>query len=314
LGRIGMQVSEVAFGCCEIGIPYGLGVTSQKDMLSENEAIELLHAAVEGGINFFDTAPLYGRSEAILGKALSPIRNQVIISTKCAKNMFDNDGRLLKGRGLQKAVDSSIKASLVSLQTDYVDVFLIHQVTDEILESEEVAAVFNQLKEKGAARAIGVSTYGAVHSKKAIESGTWDVIMLAYNLMDQTHAQLLPLAEQRGVGIIVRSVFFKGILTDKGEHLHKELEAVEEHRTRYSEVLSDDVPTLSALALKFVLSHKETSSALLGIDKMEYLQEALAVADGNYFDEEMLAQLRKMAYPDPEFINLPLWDKKGWLR
>ena len=89
---------------------------------------------------------------------------------------------------------------------------------------------------------------------------------------------------------------------------------MEEHRKRYLELLCDRAPMLSALALKFVLSHKEVSSALLGIDKMEYLQEALAVADGNYFDEEMLARLRALAYPEPAFLDLPLWDRKGWLK
>ena len=144
--------------------------------------------------------------------------------------------------------------------------------------------------------------------------GIYDVIQLPYNLMDQRQGKLFPLAYEKGIGIVVRSALFKGILTPKGENLHPALRSVQEHRKVYEKLLSEKAPTLAQLATKFVLSHKEVSSVLVGIDKMEYLEDALAVADGNYLDFPTLEQAQKLAYPDPDFLDLPKWSRLGWLK
>ena len=136
---------------------------------------------------------------------------------------------------------------------------------------------------------------------------------MAYNLMDQSHGELFSLAEQNDVGIVVRSALFKGILTDRGCNLHPELKAVEKHREVYDELLSKGVSSLPDLAIKFVLSRKEVSSVLVGIDRPEYLQSALAATGSNYLDEKTLNRAKKLAYPDPAFLDLRIWGRKGWL-
>ena len=74
------------------------------------------------------------------------------------------------------------------------------------------------------------------------------------------------------------------------------------------------MPTLSALATKFALSFQEVSSVLVGIDRMEYLQNALTVADGKYLDQNTFAKARELYYPEPDFLDLRTWDKMGWLK
>ena len=221
LGRTGIKVSEISFGGVEIGIPYGIGVDSHDGMLGESEAIKLLHTALDNGINFFDTARMYGRSEGIIGKAFKDRRDEVVIG---------------------------------------------------------------------------------------------DVIQLSFNLMDQRQAELFPYAQQNNIGIMVRSVLLKGILSDRGRNLHPALKSVEEHRNAYDELLNKDVPILSALATKFALSFQEVSSVLIGIDRMQYLQNALTVADGKYLDQNAFAKARELCYPEPEFLDLRQWDKMGWLK
>ena len=124
---------------------------------------------------------------------------------------------------------------------------------------------------------------------------------------------IFSLAQKYGVGVVIRSVLFKGILTDRGQELHPKLKAVQQHRDVYHELLSETAPTLSELATKFVLSQRDVSSVLVGIDKMDYLQAALKVVDGNYLDETTLARAKKLAYPDPDFLDLHKWDVLGWL-
>lgn len=312
LGRTGIEVSEVSFGTVSLGIPYGIGVSGKDDMISEEDAVGLLRLALDKGITFFDTARAYGCSEERIGKAFKDRRQDVVIATKCA-HLFDDKKQLPRGSKLKQKIDNSLNESLFALQTDYVDIYMIHNADLDILSNETIAETFSDYKQKGIAKATGVSTYSVAETKKAIESGTWDVIQLAYNLMDQSQRQLFSLAQQNGVGIVVRSVLLKGILTDRGRNLHSKLKAIEKHRELYNELLSKDIPSLSDLATKFVLSNKEVSSVLVGIDKPQYLESALVVADGNYLSEQTLNRAKQLAYPQPEFLDLQMWDKKGWL-
>ncbi|KKS44687.1 MAG: Aldo/keto reductase [candidate division CPR1 bacterium GW2011_GWA2_42_17] len=311
LGATGLKVSEIAFGGAEIGLSYG----ANKDcLLSESDAMTLLHAAVDRGINFFDTARMYGCSEERMGKAFKGIRDNIVIATKCPY-LRNNDKQILTGHVLQSYIETSLYASLKALQTDYIDVYLAHSVDTEILKCDEVAHAFEDCRRKGLVRFIGVSTYGFSDVKLAIEDGRWNVIQLALNLMDQSCEDLLPIAQQRGIGIMIRSVLMRGILTDKGVDLsHEKLRSVSEHRRKYFELLDNNGLSLSDLAMKFVLSFKDISSALVGIDKIEFLNKAVALANGECLAPELLSRARKLAYPEPEFLNLGVWDRNGWTK
>ncbi len=313
LGNTGIEVSEIAFGCVEIGMPYGIGVEGPEDMLSEKEAVELLNLAVDSGINFFDTARMYGNSEDIIGKAFKSRRHEVVLATKCV-HLLDGQGKLPPNGKLKEIIEQSLLESLRNLQTDYVDLFMLHQATPEILNNEEILTTFAKLKKKGLFRATGVSTYTTEVSKKSIDSGFWNMIQLPFNLMDQRQGELFKEAEEKGVGIVVRSVLLKGLLSDRGVNLHPALNKVEKHIANYKRLLEGCNYDLPALATKFALSFPEVSAVLIGIDKKEYLEQALKTVDGTYLGEEKLKAIREMAYPDPEFIDLPYWDKMNWLR
>ena len=312
LGKTGIEVSEIAFGGVEIGIPYGIGVNSQADMLPRKKAVELLHEALDKGVNFFDTAHLYGESESIMGEAFQDRRNKVILSTKC-KHFRDSTGAIPSYSSLKKTIEESLEESLNHLRTDYVDVFMLHQGDLEILNNEDGKEIFTKLKSSGKVRAIGASTYASEETKKAIEKG-WEVIQCPFNLMDQRQEQNFLQAEENGVGIVVRSVLMKGILSDKGRGLHPALQDVENHIKKYHRLLTDDIAEISTLATKFALSFSEVSSVLVGIDRSEYLDKALIAVSGNLLDQNDLSKAKDLAYPDPGFLDLPNWDRMGWLK
>ncbi|MFC5409280.1 aldo/keto reductase [Larkinella bovis] len=312
LGATGITVSELAFGGVEIGLPYGIGVKGAEDMLSETEAIQLLHAATDSGVTFFDTARLYGASETIMGKAFRDRRSQVVIGTKC-RHLRDCNGELPDGDALKKIIKTSLLESLTALQTDYVDVFMLHQADLGILANEDLPRIFADLKAQGAIRSTGVSTYSVEETQKAIESGVWDVIQLPFNLMDQRQAALFAQAREKGVGIVIRSVLLKGLLTSKGQQLHPALVDVENHIRRFDELVQEPVPDLSTLAIRFALAFPEVSSILVGIDKLTYLHQALAAVNGPELSTETAERAKKLAYPDPAFLDLPHWDRMGWL-
>jgi len=313
LGRSGIDVSEISFGTVSLGKPYGIGIDSQEVMLSESLAVQLLQKAFDQGVNFYDTARSYGQSEALLGKAFKNNREQVIICSKSA-HYHGKDEPLPSGKEIRKITDKSFQESLSALQTSYIDVYMLHNGDMETLCHPEVKEIFSDYKKNGVIRASGASVYSVEEATKAIEDGIWDVIQIPYNLMDQRMSKIIPLAQQRGVGVVVRSVLFKGILTNRGRDLHPELKRVERHRKAYDELLIAKFSMLSDLAIKFVLSHRDVSSVLVGIDKMKYLQDALKVADGNYLDEKTLSRAKKLAFPDPAFLDLPKWDAMSWLK
>ena len=313
LGKTGIAVSEIAFGGVEIGIPYGIGVHDRSDMLSHAEAVKLLHAALDQGINFFDTARLYGESETIMGKAFHDRRKEVVISTKC-KHFRNERGEIPAYPALRRIIESSLQESLKELQTDHVDLFMLHQADLEILENEAVSRVFTELRASGIIRAAGASTYTTAETEKAIESGAWNVIQLPFNLMDQRQQKLFVTAAEKGVGLVVRSVLLKGLLSDKGRNLHPALKEVEAHVKKYGQLLTDEIPDLSTLATKFALSFDEVSSVLVGMDRIEYLNKSVGAANGDYLDPLSRIAAQKLCYPDPSFLDLPKWDRNGWLK
>lgn len=313
LGKTGIQVSEVAFGCVEIGMPYGIGVDSVNDMPTEEEAINILQTALQSGINFFDTARAYGTSENIIGKAFKNNRTEVIIATKC-KHFQNHDGSIPAYDELKKIIEDSLHESLAALQTDYIDIYMLHQANIQILQSKDVQSIFAALKEAGGIKATGVSTYTNEETELAINAGAWDVIQLPFNLMDQRQSILFNQAQANGIGLIIRTVLLKGLLTDKGKNLHPALTQVEQHLQKYSVLTNQLNINLATLATRFALSFPQVSAILIGIDKLSYLKESLAAADGNYLNEKLLKEAEALAYPKPEFLDLPRWDKEGWLK
>jgi aryl-alcohol dehydrogenase-like predicted oxidoreductase len=139
------------------------------------------------------------------------------------------------------------------------------------------------------------------------------VIQLPFNLLDQRQEACFAEASEKGIGIMVRSVLLKGLLSDRGKHLHPALTKVEEHIERYHTIIDTSFTGLPAFATKFALSFPEISSVLVGIDKVEYLHQSLAAVNGRYLDEKTMLQARALAYPEPAFLNLAQWSKNGWL-
>ncbi|MDO6439399.1 aldo/keto reductase [Cyclobacterium sp. 1_MG-2023] len=310
LGNTGIEVSQIAFGGVEIGLPYGPGVHSEKDMLQENEAIALLLQALDKGVNFFDTARMYGKSEELIGKAFRQRREEVVICTKC-QHLKNTSGDLPDDKTLVQIIRSSLEESLVALRMDYVDVLMLHQADLSILKNEAVCRTFEDLKKEGLTKSIGASTYSVEESETAINSGLWEVIQLPFNLLDQRQAEIFDLGAEKGVGMVVRSVLMRGMLSERGKNLKPPLAAIEHHISQYASLAAEEGMTLPEYATRYVLDQDKVSSVLVGIDKPVYLEKALETADLPTLNQKLLAGA--IPFPEPEFINIPYWDRMGWL-
>lgn len=205
----GLEVSALGLGC--MGMTHGFGDPSnQKDM------IDVIRAAVEKGITMFDTAEVYVSSdgtltnEELVGEALKPYRNQVIIATKCGIKMEDGK-QVLDAR--PEVIRSSLEGSLKRLQTDYIDLYYLHRV-DPKTPIEDVANTMKQLMNERKIRHWGLSEAGIETIRKAHAICPVSVVESEYSLMwRDPEKELLPLLEELGIGFIPFAPLGKGFLT-----------------------------------------------------------------------------------------------------
>ncbi|MBU1019254.1 MAG: aldo/keto reductase [Patescibacteria group bacterium] len=285
LGSTGLDVFEIGLGTVELGIPsYGVKLPSEKAK-TEKEAVKFLHSALEMGVNFYDTAALYGSSEDIIGKAFADRRDKAVIATKCVHledSWFETSGEIYSN------FMKSIKNSLKRLSTDYVDVLQLHSSNEKILSHEEVIKFFEDAKKEGLIRFSGASVYGADDAKLAVSAPHMDLVQLAYNVFDRRmDDEVLPMAASLGKGVIIRSILLRGALTPRIEHFNKSSElAVRERVLSLADKLSCSLEDLPAICTSFVLT-KRHGVALIGAGNESELKTALCSIDLSLSDKEL---------------------------
>jgi aryl-alcohol dehydrogenase-like predicted oxidoreductase len=208
LGRTGLSLSEISLGTVELGLDYGVPVDGEHRRPPEEKAARLLNRALDLGVNFIDTARAYGSSEEVIGRALKDRRKEYILATKLAP--IREEGQ--SDQELRDQVKASIAESLRLLQTDVIDLLQLHHTPVDVVKSGRVLAAAREAQRSGSVRFIGASTYGEDAPLAVLAAGGgYDTLQVAYNLVDRTlEEKVLPLAQQQGVGIIVRSVLLRG--------------------------------------------------------------------------------------------------------
>ena len=296
LGKTGVQVSEIGLGCLEFG-----------DRVPEADALKVVHAALDSGVNLFDTAIGYarGRSAEVLGKALKGRRHQAIIATKVRAPIGPgpNDAGLSRAY-LMRAIDVSLR----QLETDHVDLLQVH-FPDYETPMEETLAAFEDLRRAGKVLYYGSSNFPAWYlcdaQWRARQHGYagFATTQIKYNVMARdVEQELFPLCAQEGMGIIVYNPlagsFLAGIYHQDREpdpatrfgHVGvSDLRAIYKKRywsegsfravERLRELWRGSGKTLAQHSLGWVLSNQQVSSALVGTANVRELEEDLAAAD-----------------------------------
>jgi aryl-alcohol dehydrogenase-like predicted oxidoreductase len=208
LGKSNLEVSALGLGC--MGMSFGYGPAGDKQ-----EMISLLHAAVDRGITFFDTAEAYGpfTNEELLGEALAPIRNRVVIATKFGFTFEPNGQRGLSSRPVH--IREVAEASLGRLKIDAIDLFYQHRVDPEV-PIEDVAGAVKDLIREGKVKHFGLSEAGAETIRRAHAVQPVAALQSEYSLWwRKPEADILPTLEELGIGFVPFSPLGKGFLTGK---------------------------------------------------------------------------------------------------
>jgi len=205
MGLTGMQVSLLGYGGWALGKKGWPGV-------DEKEARSTLEAAIASGINFFDTAPIYGfgRSEEVLGDALSGMRRNIFIATKCGLR-WDDRGHVQHNL-TTNSITWELEQSLRRLKTDYIDLYQIHW-PDKNTPIEETLEALGKLKAQGVVRHIGLCNFTAELIRQALRHAAIASVQQLYNMLERdAEAAILPLCHDHNLGFICYSPLAQGLL------------------------------------------------------------------------------------------------------
>jgi aryl-alcohol dehydrogenase-like predicted oxidoreductase len=211
LGNSGLEVSALGLGCMGMSFSYGV-------VHDEQEMISLMHAAVDRGITFFDTAEVYGpfTNEVLVGKALSPIREQVVIATKFGFNITPGGApgsHSLNSR--PEHIKEVAEASLKRLNIDAIDIFYQHRVDPDV-PIEDVAGAVKELIQEGKVKHFGLSEAGVQTIRRAHAVLPVTALQSEYSLWwRKPENEVLPTLEELGIGMVAYSPLGKGFLTGK---------------------------------------------------------------------------------------------------
>jgi aryl-alcohol dehydrogenase-like predicted oxidoreductase len=287
LGNSGLEVSALGFGC--MGLSYGYGpATDSKD------GIKLLHAAVELGVTFFDTAEAYGpfTNEELLGEALAPYRSEVVIATKFG---FKEGKPALGLDSRPERIREVADAALKRLRTDYIDLFYQHRV-DPNVPIEDVAGTVKDLIAEGKVKHFGLSEAGVQSIRKAHAVQPVAALQSEYSLWwREPEKEILPTLEELGIGFVPFSPLGKGFLTgainenttfDKSDFRNTVPRFSEENRKAnqalvnlLGRIASEKNATPAQIALTWLLAQKPWIVPIPGTTKLHRLEENLGGAE-----------------------------------
>lgn len=291
LGKSGLEVSAIGFGCMGLNYGYATAVTKE-------EGIALIRAAVDRGVTFFDTAEIYGpfTNEEVVGEALKPLRNGVVIATKFG---FKIDPETKKQAGLDSRpehIREVCDASLKRLGVEVIDLFYQHRV-DPNVPIEEVAGAVRELIQKGKVRHFGLSEPGAETVRRAHAVQPVTALQNEYSLWTrgpETNG-ILTACEELGIGFVPYSPLGKGFLTGAinkdtklGEGDFRKIlprftpEALEKNQALVDllkRIAGEKKATPAQIALAWLLAQKPWIVPIPGTTKLHRLEENLAAAD-----------------------------------
>ncbi len=205
LGQNGLTVSALGLGC--MGLSFGYGPATDKQ-----QAISLIRAAVEKGVTFFDTAEIYGPfvNEEVVGEALAPVRDQVVIATKFGFDC-EQPGQVLNSR--PEHIRAAVEGSLARLKTDYIDLYYQHRVDPDV-PVEDVAGTVADLIAEGKVKHFGLSEAGVGTIRRAHAVCPVAALQSEYSLWwRQPEQEILPLLAELNIGFVPFSPLGKGFLT-----------------------------------------------------------------------------------------------------
>jgi aryl-alcohol dehydrogenase-like predicted oxidoreductase len=311
LGRSDIKVSEIGFGAWTIGLNWW------GKKIEDDEAIRMLKRAYDLGINFYDTGDIYGKgkSEKLIGVAFKDMRNEIVYSTKWGYDMYNAEQighNELPQKHNVEYLQYALSQSLERLQTDYIDVYNLHNPKMQAVTDKKLFNALDTLVTNGKIKSHGIALGPAIGWKEeglhAISEHDITCLQTVFNILEQDPGNdLLKAGKEKNVGIMARVPDASGILTGKvnenttfskndhrsvrkKEWISEALKKVENMKT-----ISDKKGwDITDLAIKFILSHEQISVVLPTMISVEEIDRFSQISDGNYLNLQEMNQISEM--------------------
>ena len=307
LGKTGFHISEISLGTWQVGGKWGSGFDHEL-------ADDILHSAIDQGVNFIDTADVYenGLSETAVGRVVRSRSERIYVATKCGRQLNPHTNEAYQPEVLRKFVEDSLQRTGL----DTLDLVQLHCPPTEVYYRPEIFGLFEQLKEEGKVQHLGVSVEKVEEALKAIEYENVASVQIIFNLFRQRPAELFfKQAQQKNVGVIVRVPLASGLLTgkfsaetefqaddhrnfnrngeafDKGETFSGVDYALGLEAVAQLKSLFPNHSNLAPIALQWILQHEAVSCIIPGASKKEHLSSNLSVYDLPALSPEQVAAM-----------------------
>jgi aryl-alcohol dehydrogenase-like predicted oxidoreductase len=292
-GRTNLDVSELSLGTVELGLDYGI---DNERRPSECEASELLHYALDRGINLIDTARAYGDAERVIGRALKGQREEYVLVSK-----------VLPMPEAPMKVRSQVEESLIQLQTDHVDVMMVHCRANQTLPDDDTVDVLKTVRREGKVLYLGASVYGPEAAIAAINCGCFDCIEVGYSVLDRRiDMEALPLAVEKDVGVIARSVLLKGALSERYLLLPPALEPMKQSIAQLASI-AGGVSRLPELAYRYVCNRPAPQTALIGTARREEIDECIRYLERGPLSPQEIEAIQQVRITEEQWLNPGNW-------
>ena len=281
LGKTNMQVSRLGFGLSEIGSAD----------LSDERAAEVLNTALDGGVNFLDTAACYNTSEELIGRSVSHRRSDYYLATKAGHVTGGYQGEAWTAQTIRDSIDRS----LARLKTDYLDLVQLHSCGVDVLEGGEAVGALQQARQEGKTRYIGYSGDNEA-AEWAVESGLFDTLQTSFNLVDQkARFGLFKKAKAQGMGIIGKRPIANsawGAKASPSSYAEPYFERAQEMMApgKLSKAPDDRI----LLALGFTFGHDAVDVVIVGTKTPKYMRANLELVETRLpIPEETVEELHR---------------------
>jgi aryl-alcohol dehydrogenase-like predicted oxidoreductase len=288
LGTTKLVVTRLGYGSMEL---RGSRVWKGR-RVDGRTAERLLNSVLDYGINFIDTASVYGASEALIGKYLSHRRLEFFLATKCGWTVerFDEDTDLTPHVWTRKNILNSVEQSLRRMRTDYIDLIQLHNPTPEECEHGDLVNTLERLREQGKIRSIGTSTK-IPDVLSFLGLGVFQTFQIPYSALRREHENYITEIGKQKAGIIVRGGLANGE-PGLGQGIHR-------FWNKYRDARLDDLREVNesktAFLLRFALSHNAVDTVIVGTLQVEHLREGVEAAlNGRLREDVYIEALRRL--------------------
>ncbi len=299
------EISGMTLGTVQLGLDYG--IANKEGKPDEEKAFGILDTAFATGINCLDTASDYGDSEKVIGKYLSlrkKKRHDLVIVTKFKLgniSQSDAETKMLK----------SVEKSLERLNTNYLDILLMHDANEYSLYGDKVTKVFERLLAEGTIRKAGASCYKFNEIESMTDLDIFQAFQIPVNLLDMRITRGNGSVKLKNKLVFARSVFLQGLFFLDPSTLKGNLKEIDKYLVKIRDIAREMKMPVSQLSVTYVNSLEYINSLVIGADNPEQVRENIKLFDHAPLDANIISSIEESLKGAPEWLFMPgLWDKQ----